>query len=152
MLKLVKKLWDSWATRSLAMGGIATVLDVMVLLACVNLLGLPNPVGSMIGVTLGATFTFFANRHFAFRDHNPQLAPQAMKFVLATGGSMLIHGGLVWFLADHHGWNVVVAKLVADVLVFTVGQLLLLRYVVFPKYTPVESDAEATEPLAKEAA
>lgn len=125
--------WKSWATRSLAMGGIATVLDIVILLVCVRVFWLPNPVGAMIGVTCGAIFTFFANRHFAFRDHHPDLAPQALRFVLATGAAMLIHGGLVWLLADRWGVPVVLAKLAADVAVFSVGQLLVLRYIVFPR-------------------
>src|SRR4051794_40876023 len=122
MLKTLRRLWDSWATRSLAMGGLATVLDVLVLLLCVDGFRLPNPVAAMIGVTVGATFTFFANRHFAFRDHKPDLAPQALKFAIATGGSMFVHAGVVWLLADHFHLHVVIAKLAADVMIFSVGQ------------------------------
>ncbi len=141
MRNLVRRLWGSWATRSLAMGGLATILDVLVLLLCVHAFRMPNPLAAMVGVTLGAVFTFFANRHFAFRDHRPQLAPQVVKFAIATGTSMFLHAGLVWLLADHFGWHVVIAKLCADVLVFSVGQLFLLRYLVFPKHVP-----DAVEP------
>lgn len=132
----MSRLWGSWATRSLSMGAIATALDIAVLLVCVKLFGLANPVGAMIGVVAGAVWTFFANRYIAFRDHEPKLAPQALKFGLATFGSMWIHAGAVWLLADRLGLNVVVAKLLADIAVFSVGQLLLLRYVVFPKKKP----------------
>lgn len=137
---VVRKAWDSWATRSLAMGGIATGLDVVVLLVCVHF-GLPNPVAAMVGVTAGAIFTFFANRHFAFRDHKPELAPQAIKFTAATGGAMFIHAGLVYLLADRWGVPVVIAKLIADVGVFSVGQLFLLRYLVFPKHQDAPAQA-----------
>lgn len=130
---LFRRIWDSWATRSLAVGAVATAMDVMILLAVVNLLGWPNAAGSAIGVVVGSTFTFFANRHFAFRDHNPDLAPQAIKFVISTAAALVLHAWLVWYLADVHGVYVVFAKLVADVLVFTCGQLLVLRYLVFPK-------------------
>lgn len=130
---LIRWAWHSWATRSLALGGVATVLDVCVLLTAVKVLKLPNPVGAMCGVCVGATFTFFANKYFAFRDHHPNLAPQALKFALATGGAMLVHAGVVWELADHLHVNVVLAKLLADIAVFSVGQLFLLRYLVFPK-------------------
>lgn len=129
----VRWAWKSWATRSLALGGIATVFDVCTLLLCVRAFHLPNPVGAMIGVTVGATFTFFANRHFAFKDHDPKLAPQAAKFILTTGAAMLVHATLVYMLADRLKVEVVLAKLIADVAVFSVGQLLMLRYVVFPK-------------------
>jgi putative flippase GtrA len=132
ILSWAKRAYDSWATRSLAVGAIATALDVCVLLVCVRLLHLSNPEGAMCGVAVGGTFAFFANRHFAFRDHTPELAPQAAKFIAATGGAMLIHAVVVWFLADRLGIPVVIAKLLADVAVFSVGQLLVLRYVVFP--------------------
>src|SRR5262249_22190031 len=115
---------------------VATLVDVTTLVLCVRLLKLPNPVGAMCGVTVGAIFTFFANRHFAFRDHKPKLAPQALKFSVATFAAMMVHASLVWLLADHYGVPVVLAKLAADVLVFSVGQLLLLRYLVFPKHIP----------------
>ena len=136
LLALLKWCWHSWATRSLAVGAVATVLDIAVLLVCVKAFRLPNPVGAMVGVLCGSTFTFFANRHFAFRDHNPNLAPQAAKFVLTTIAAMLVHAQIVYVVADRLDVPVVLAKLCADVLVFTVGHMLLLRYFVFPKKKP----------------
>ena len=124
------------------MGAIATVLDILVLLLCVKVFALANPVGAMIGVIAGAIWTFFANRYIAFRDHDPKLAPQALKFGIATFGSMWVHAGVVWLLADRLGLNVVLAKLLADIAVFSVGQLLLLRYVVFPKKKEPTPDAD----------
>lgn len=135
-VRALARLWESWATRSLAMGAVATALDILVLLLCVKALLLPNPVGAMIGVVAGSIWTFFANRYIAFRDHDPNLAPQAAKFALATFGSMWVHAGAVWLLADRLGLNVVLAKLLADIAIFSVGQLVLLRYVVFPRRKP----------------
>jgi len=114
-------------------GAMATALDVMVLLFCVQRLRWSNPAGAMAGVAVGAAFAFFANRHFAFRDHHPQLVPQAAKFIAATAMAMVVHALFVWCLADKLGIPVVIAKLIADVAVFSVGQLLVLRYLVFPK-------------------
>ncbi len=115
----------------------ATALDVLVLLFCVLRLKWSNPAGAMAGVAVGATFAFFANRHFAFRDHHPQLVPQAAKFIAATAMAMVVHALVVWCLADRFGIPVVIAKLIADVAVFSVGQLLILRYLVFPRRVPV---------------
>ncbi|MFN0060983.1 MAG: GtrA family protein [Myxococcaceae bacterium] len=142
----------SWATRSLAVGALATLVDIGVLLFCDRWLGLMTPISAAIGVMVGATLTFFLNRHFAFRDHHPELAPQAMKFVVATGGCMVIHATLVGLMRDRAGVPVVLAKLVADLLVFSVGQLLLFRYVVFPKKkTPPEpSPAPRTDPSSSD--
>lgn len=139
----LKRIYASWATRSLAVGAAATGLDICILLVCVKLLGLMTPVAAMVGVLFGSTFTFFMNRHFAFRDHTPKLAPQAVKFAIATGICMVIHGSLVGVLADRFQVPVVIAKLVADVCVFSVGQLLVLRYLVFPKAAPAESPSHS---------
>lgn len=133
LARLLARLWRSWATRSLAVGGVATVLDVLTLLACVELARLPTPVAAMAGVVVGAVWAFFANRRFAFPDSRGKLSAQALRYGVATGGAMLVHAALVGWLADRVGVPVVLAKLGADVAVFTVGQLLLLRYVVFPR-------------------
>lgn len=134
---LLRWAWASWATRSLAVGAVATAIDVGVLLVCVKLFQMANPVGAMVGVLIGSTFTFFANKYFAFRDHNPGMAPQAAKFVLATAIGMLAHAQFIYLFADKLGVHVVLAKFAADILVFTVGQMLVLRYVIFPKKKPV---------------
>lgn len=134
--RLGRHLWRSWATRSLAVGGVATVLDILTLLACVKLARLPTPVGAGLGVMVGAVWAFWANRHFAFKDSRGALGPQALRYAGATGGAMLVHAALVGWLADRVGVPVVLAKLMADVAIFTVGQLLLLRYVVFPRSAP----------------
>ncbi len=140
--KWLLKAYHSWATRSLAVGAIATVLDIAVGLLCVKALVWSTRTGAMLGVAFGATFTFFANRYFAFREHDPRLAKPALKFVVATLASMLVHGQLVVVMRDWFGVPFVPAKMVADIAVFTVGQLLLLRFVVFPK-----AKAPAREPM-----
>ncbi|MCI0670784.1 MAG: GtrA family protein [Myxococcaceae bacterium] len=134
---LAFRFWHSWATRSLAVGAVATVLDIVVLVLLVHYLGWANPVAAMAGVMVGSTFTFFANRHFAFRDHHPEVAPQVFRFVVATFVGMVAHALVVHVFADRMGVPVVLAKLGADLCVFTFGQLLVLRYFVFPKNAPL---------------
>lgn len=138
----LKRAWASWATRSLAVGAVATAIDVCVLLVCVTWFALSNPIAAMVGVLFGSTFTFFANKYFAFRDHNPAVAPQAAKFVVATGIGMLVHAQFVYVFADRLGVNVVLAKFGADILVFTFGQMLVMRYVIFPKKKAVAVPGE----------
>ncbi|MHB8873096.1 MAG: GtrA family protein [Myxococcaceae bacterium] len=135
---LLRKLWSSWATRSLAVGAAATVLDIVVGLICLHLIQLPTRLSAMSGVAIGGAFTFFANRHFAFKEHNPKLAKPALKFILATGLGMLIHGQFVVLMRDGVGIPFVMAKVIADLGVFSVGQLLVLRYLVFPRSKAAE--------------
>ena len=129
----LKGLLGSWATRSLAIGAVATAVDVSILLTCVHFFDLPNPVAAMAGVLVGSTLTFFLNRRFAFKAVQGEVGPQLLKFSVTTAIAMGIHAGVVWLLADHFGLEVVIAKFIADILVFSVGQLLVLRYVVFPE-------------------
>jgi hypothetical protein len=47
------------------------------------------------------------------------------------------------FAHDRWGINYTLAKMLCDLLVFTFGQLLLLRYVVFPKAKHPKPEGEA---------
>jgi putative flippase GtrA len=123
----------SWAARSLQVGALATVVDICVLLVCVRLLRLPTPAGAAAGVAIGSTLAFFLNRVFAFRAGGTPVTGQAVRFILSTLIAMSIHATLVGILADRLDVPVVVAKLIADVLVFSIGQLLVLRFLVFRK-------------------
>ena len=91
-----------------------------------------NPVDPK-GVAVGSTVAFFGNRTFAFRDTEPEMAPQLIRFVATVSVGMAVHASLVHVLADMFTVPVVLAKLIADLAVFGLGQLFLLRYVVFPK-------------------
>jgi len=127
------RIWNSWATRSLAVGAVATVLDLAIGLTLRNLLHVETRIAAMSGVIIGSTFTYFANRYFAFRDENPALASSMLKFVLATVISSLVHGQFVVWLTDRLGVPFALSKVLADLAIFSVGQLLVLRYLVFPK-------------------
>lgn len=127
------RLKNGWASRSLAVGAVATLVDVCVLLVCVRGLGFPNPLGAAVGVTVGSTVAFFGNRNFAFRDTEPEIGPQMLRFVAMVSVGIAVHASLVHVLADMFFVPVVLAKLIADLAVFGLGQLFLLRYVVFPE-------------------
>jgi putative flippase GtrA len=130
---VVQRVMASWAARSLQVGALATVVDVCVLLVCKKVLKLPTPVGAAIGVAIGSTIAFFLNRRWAFRAQGTPVAGQAVKFLISTLIAMSIHAPLVGILADWLDVPVVVAKLIADVLVFSIGQLLAMRFLIFRK-------------------
>jgi putative flippase GtrA len=129
----VARLAGGWASRSLAVGAVATAVDVGVLLVCVRWLGFANPLGAAAGVAVGSTVAFAGNRWFAFRDAEPEMGPQIVRFVATVSVGMVLHASLVHVLADMFAVPVVLAKLIADLAVFGLGQLFLLRYVVFPQ-------------------
>ncbi len=132
---LLMRVWKNWATRSLAIGAGATVLDLVVGTTMLVALHLPTRAAAMTGTVLGAAFTFVANRRFAFSDSGTQLtlSRSLLRFAAATLFASVVHGQLVVWLRDTFGVPYVPSKIVSDVLVFTLGQLVLLRYVVFPR-------------------
>jgi putative flippase GtrA len=147
LLAALRRLWGSWATRSLAVGAVATVLDIGLgtgLLA----LGAGTRSAAMAGTALGALFGYFANRFFAFKDHDAGAHASALRFVLVAALSTVVHGQLVVWLRDVFGVPFVIAKMASDMVVFNVGQLLLLRYLVFPRRADVVEVLAQAAPAA----
>ena len=92
----------------------------------------------MAGTTVGSTFSYFANRHFAFRDHKEPVARSGLKYFLMQVALGLAHGQAVVWLRDGLHVPFMIAKMCADLLVVTGPQLYLLRHFIFP--------AKANEP------
>jgi len=127
-------------------GAVATLVDVGVLLASMRWLHASTAEGAMLGVAVGSTVAFIGNRRYAFRSSARAWLPEALRFVAGTGVGMVVHALLVRTLADRLGVPVVLAKLTSDVCVFTFGQLLLLRFFVFPARRTLEAMARARGP------
>ncbi len=136
----------SWAVPSLMVGAVATLVDIGVLLAAMRWIHASSAEGAMLGVAVGSTVAFLGNRRFAFRSEATAWLPEALRFLAGTAAGMLVHAALVRTLADGMGVPVVLAKLVADVCVFTFGQLLLLRFFVFPARRKLEAIRRARAP------
>jgi putative flippase GtrA len=139
-----KRLTGWWATRSLAIGAGATVVDVTIGTLLVSVAHLSTRPSAMLALAVGTTLNFLAHRYFAFREHNPKLASPAMRWLLMTVVQTLVHGQLVVMLRDWWGVPFVLAKMAADIVVFSAAQLLLVRYVVFPKKDDNGADVGAT--------
>jgi putative flippase GtrA len=125
----------SWAARSLQVGALATVVDVCVLLVCKKVLKLPTPVGAGDRSGHRLDDRLLPQPQMGLPRARDPVAGQAVKFLISTLIAMSIHAPLVGILADWLDVPVVVAKLIADVLVFSVGQLLAMRFLIFRKST-----------------
>jgi len=147
-LEVLRDKWSalkhSRTARSLAIGPFATVVDLAFSLTFFHLLHVPARWAAMIGVAAGSAFTFFANRYLAFRDKDPKLAKPAVRFLFIALLSMAVHGQLVALAVDHFHVAFVVAKIIADLLVFSVGQTVLLRFFVFRKPKPEAAPSRAS--------
>lgn len=130
-MKLSERIWKFWAARSLMIGVVSTTLDLTTG-ALVLWLGGPTRAAAMSGTTVGSTFTYFANRHFAFKDHREPVAKSGLKFFLVQAVLGIMHGQVTVWLRDGVGIPYMIAKMMADLLVVTGPQLLLMRHFVFP--------------------
>jgi putative flippase GtrA len=88
---LAKRLWASWATRSLVVGAAATGIDLAVGLSLLSL-GVSTLVSARVGVAIGSTFTFAANRYFAFREHNPNVTTRSLVFIVTMSVAVTLGG------------------------------------------------------------
>ena len=130
---LAQKIYRSWATRSLAIGAGATFVDVTIGTILVTFLGMPTRFGAMCALAVGTTVNFLGHRYIAFRETNAKVADPALRWLAMTVLQTIAHGQLMVMQHDWWGIPFIPAKFAADLVVFTGAQLLLVRYVVFPK-------------------
>lgn len=132
-MKWTERIWKFWAARSLMIGAISTTLDLTTG-ALVLYLGGPTRAAAMSGTTVGSTFSYFANRHFAFKDHQEPVARSGLKFFLMQTVLGIAHGQVTVWLRDGLGVPYLLAKMSADLAVVTFPQLWLMRNFIFPAH------------------
>lgn len=134
------KLLSNWTVRSILIGAVGSVVDLCVLLTAAKLLMLSAPLAAALGVSLGATTNFLLNRRYAFNVQGQPISGPALRFAAGTAVLVALHAGVVATLTQYNA-HLLVAKYSADVLVLLGGNLLLLRYFVFPKPSLVGAPA-----------
>ena len=146
-MNVFRRLWSLWAVRSMAVGAVCTGLDLLIAQSIV--LAAPDQAraAAMTGTLIGSAVSFFGNRRFAFKASDDNLGESAVRYLIMWTTLWLIHGQVVvllkpgyevWFeqtLKLSKDLAFAASKLSADVLVFSVVQLLLLRYFVFRRKT-----------------
>jgi putative flippase GtrA len=130
--RLFERLAKLWVFRSLAMGAIATSLDLAVLLTGVELLDLPRVPCVLAGVCTGATTGFLLNRSFVFAGNGGRLGLQAIKYGVCVAGELSLHTACSFFLIEKLGVPYLIAKFSSDAVIMNALHLVLLRHVVFP--------------------
>jgi putative flippase GtrA len=128
---LLKRGSNLWAARSLVIGTFVGVIDLSLGSFLALVVHVPTRVAAMTALTVSSTITFLLNRRFAF--HAEDLAGPAVKWVIVCIGEIIVHGQIVTSLRDAAHLPYPLAKISADLIIFTVPHLLLLRYVVFPR-------------------
>lgn len=127
------RFFSNWTVRSVLIGAVGSVVDLCILLTCAKLFAWPAPLAAACGVTCGATANFFLNRRFSFQMHGQPIAGPALRFFGGTAILVALHAIVVATLTHQLRAPLLAAKYSADVLVLLGGNLVLLRYFVFPK-------------------
>ncbi len=133
----------SWVSISLAASFIATFFDLAVVIALVQLRHFNAAAAAPLGVVVGATVNFAINKIWSFKDSIGRLHHQYLRFLGGTAIAAAAHAAFVHVFTNLLGVNYVISKIIADLLVFTVGNLVILRLVVFPKNVPAVPPTQA---------
>jgi putative flippase GtrA len=93
-------------------GGTGFVLDLASLTFFVEWLHIDPRIAVILSSVVGATFVFFANKFFTFRNRERKTGSQALKFILVYGvaiaGNAAVANLLLWLGAQY-----IVAKIIA---------------------------------------
>lgn len=77
--------------RSAAVGGLATVVDLVLLVLLVEWVGLQPIQANLPALAAGLAVQFFGNKYFAFGDRSRALLRQGSLFILVEAGALLLN-------------------------------------------------------------
>lgn len=101
--------------RFACVGGLATALHYLILIALVDGAGLGATLASATGYALSTLFNYALNRRITFhsrRNHSSALP----RFLGLAGVGLAINTVTVWFLAQRLGFHYLIAQVVATTL------------------------------------
>jgi putative flippase GtrA len=97
-------------------GGVATGVQYVILVALVRGTGMWPPAASALGFVVSAAGNYWSNYHFTFGSRQPH-APAALKFLILAGVGLVLNAALMAMLVDL-GWHYLVAQVCVTAVVF----------------------------------
>ena len=134
----------SWAARAFLAGGVGASVDIALLVTLVHFGHMAPALATALGVLVGGFVNFGAQKYLAFRDRDRKVGLQALRYFFAFGLAFVLFEAVYYALTTRFGFDYLAAKILADVLVWSGGGLLLNRYVIFPERTMLAQDAVRT--------
>lgn len=110
---------------------LASALDLGVMTACVELLGVRPSMATAAGAVCGAIANFLFSRHVVFRAGAGSRLGQALRYVLVAAVSLLLNAGGVWLLAERLAVGYFAARLAVSIAVSLAWNYPMHRYFVF---------------------
>ena len=95
----------------------ATVVHYVVLLALVELAGMPAPPSAVMGALCGAVAAYGINRAITFTSSTASHQQALPRFMLIAAAGAALNGAMVWGGIHWLGWHYLVAQALATVLV-----------------------------------
>ena len=116
--------------RFLLVGGIATLIHYVLLIALHSRLGVPAVAASAVGFVVSAVFNFIASYRYTFRS-TTSIARSAVKYALVATAGLLLNSAILATVIEVFGWQYLVGQVLATCIVLA-WNFLLGRYVTFP--------------------
>lgn len=93
-------------------GGSGFIFDLGSLTLFVEWFQIDSKIALILSSFVGATFVFFANKFFTFKNHEKKMGNQALKFLLVYGVAIVMNAG-VSNLILAAGFHYRIAKIIA---------------------------------------
>lgn len=132
MLEKLKKL-DTEAIRYIIVGGLTTLVNLVVFSVLCKLMNVDVTISNIISVITAILFAYVTNKIFVFRSKThgiKELFAEASKFIGARLLTMVIEVGGVFLLVNIIGQDEFIGKLETQVIVL-VGNYFISKFIVF---------------------
>lgn len=104
-------------------GGLATLLHYLVLVALVELVGVNAGLSAAVGAACGALAAYAGNKRFTFVSNAPHR--QALpRFLLVAAAGAIANGSIVWAGTELLHMHYLVAQVIATALILVLGFVL----------------------------
>lgn len=109
--------WQTTLT-SVAVGALATLVDLLVLGVAVEQLGVDPRIANVPALLLGLLVQFFGNKFFAFQDHSRAWVRQGSAFLLVEAGAFFLSAALFHGVVGSQLLPYLPARLLVQALVY----------------------------------
>ncbi len=117
--------------RSQAAALTATGTDFLVTIGLKELAELWYVASNATGALCGAIVSFALLRHWAFQRHDQRWHGQAVRYVLASGLSLVLNTSGVWLLTEAFDIQYVISKVIVAVVMGLTVNYLMFKHFVF---------------------
>ena len=109
----------------------ATATDFLIMISCVELLGVSPVLATAMSATVGGLTNFLLLRSWAYRRSEDAVKPQFLKYFLVAGTSLALNTGGEHLFFDVVKIHYVVARIITAVVVSNAWNYPMNRFFVF---------------------